>query len=141
LKRSSSESGGCVPARVSSTRANSGVPAAGEHRFVADEVLVEVRPDISVEMADAIAKRERLRPLASQRLPLIGTTMYRYRIVGKRPVATVIAALEAEPRIAAVQPNYLYTLQSEPTGGLAEAQYVVPKMRHFERYENACRPD
>ena len=115
-------------------RANSGIPAVGEHRFVANEVLVELRPDVSALTADAIAKRERLRPLASQRLPLIGTTMYCYRIAGKRPVATVIAALEAEPRIAAVQPNYLYTLQSEPTGGLAEAQYVVPKMRLTEAH-------
>jgi hypothetical protein len=117
-----------------SPRPNSGVPAAGEHRFVPDEVLVELRPEVSPQTAGVIAKRERLRLLASQRLALIGTTMYRYRIVGKRSVGAIVAALEADPRIAAVQPNYLYTLQNERTGGLAEAQYVIPKMRLTEAH-------
>jgi hypothetical protein len=116
--------------RVAHPRAPTAAFRRPANRFVADEVLVEVRPDISVEMADAIAKQERLRPLASQRLPLIGNNVP----LPDRRQATVIAALEAEPRIAAVQPNYLYTLQSEPTGGLAEAQYVVPKMRLTEAH-------
>jgi subtilisin family serine protease len=121
-------------AQASSSRPNSGIPAAGENRFVPGEVLVELRPDVSPQTADVIAKRERLRLLASQRLALIGTTMYRYRIEGKRSVAAIVAPLEADARIAAVQPNYLYTLQSEPTGGLAAAQYVIPKMRVTEAH-------
>ncbi len=125
-------------AQASSARPNSGIPAAGEHRFVPNEVLVELRPDVSPQTADAIARRERLRLLASQRLALIGTTMYRYRIEGriegKRSVVAIVATLEADPRIAAVQPNYLYTLQSERKGGLAEAQYVILKMRLTEAH-------
>lgn len=121
-------------AQASSARPNNGIPAAGEHRFVQDEVLVELRPDVSPQTADVIAKRVRLRLLASQRLALIGTTMYRYRIVGKRSVVAIVAALEADPRIAAVQPNYLYTLQSERTGALAEAQYAIPEMRLNEAH-------
>ncbi|MGH6853047.1 MAG: S8 family peptidase, partial [Methylocella sp.] len=89
---------------------------------------------ISPQTANVIAKRERLRLLASQRLALIGTTMYRYRIEGKRSVVATIAALEADPRIATVQPNYLYTLQSERAGGLAEAQYAIPEMRLNEAH-------
>ena len=42
-------------------------------------------------------------------LALIGRTMYRYRIVSKRSVAAIVATLEADPQIAAVQPNYLLT--------------------------------
>jgi subtilisin family serine protease len=121
-------------AQASSVRPNSGIPAAGEHRFVPREVLVELRPDVPPQTADVIARRVRLRLLASQRLALIGTTMYRYRIEGKRSVGAVVAALEADPQIAAAQPNYLYTLQSERTGGLAEAQYVIREMRLTEAH-------
>lgn len=123
-----------LPTRPNTTRPNSGIPAAGEQRFVPDEVLFELRPDVAPQIAEVIANRNRLRQLASQRLPLIGTTMYRYRIVGKRSVATVVAALEADSRLAAVQPNYLYTLQAERSGGLAEAQYVIQKMHLTEAH-------
>jgi subtilisin family serine protease len=121
-------------AQVLTKHPNGGSPAAGEQRFVPGEILFELRPDASPQAADAIAREERLRQLASQRLALIGTTMYRYQIVGTRSVATVVAALEADTRIATVQPNYLYTLQSERSGGLSEAQYVIPKMHLTEAH-------
>lgn len=60
--------------------------------------------------------------------------MYRYRIEGKRSVVAIVAALEADPRIATVQPNYLYTLQGERTSGLSEAQYAIPEMRLNEAH-------
>jgi subtilisin family serine protease len=126
--------------RSTSARPKSGVPAADEHRFAPGEVLVEFSPGVSLQTADAITGRERLQRLASQPLPLSGTTMYRYRIKGKsqldgkRSVGAVIAALEAVPRIVAVQPNYLYTLQGERTGALTEAQYIILKMRLTEAH-------
>jgi subtilisin family serine protease len=121
-------------ALVSSGRPNSGIRAAGDHRFVPDEVLVELRPDLSPKTADAMAKRERLQLLASRHLTLIGTTLYRYRIEGKRSVSAIVSALEADSRIAAVQPNFLFALQGEPSSGLADAQYVIPRMRLTEAH-------
>jgi hypothetical protein len=88
-----------------------GVPPAKEHRYVPDEVLFELRPGVVPQTADAIARRERLQRLASQNLELIGTTLYRYRIKDKRSVPAVVAALQADPSVGAVQPNYLYRLQ------------------------------
>ena len=58
-------------ARAPFPRPNSGVPAAKEDRFVRDEVLIELRPDVSLETTDDIARREQLRLVASQRLELI----------------------------------------------------------------------
>jgi hypothetical protein len=123
-----------IPQQSLPARPNSRIPAAIEQRFVRDEVLFELRADVPPQVTNAIANQQRLHQLASQRLELIGITMYRYRIIGERSVATVVAALEADPRIAEVQPNYLYTLQGERTGGLAEAQYVIPKMRLTEAH-------
>ncbi|WOJ91630.1 S8 family serine peptidase (plasmid) [Methylocapsa polymorpha] len=120
--------------QVTSARRNSGITAADEHRFVPDEVLFEVRPDVSFQTTTDIARRERLQLLAPKPLSLTGKTMYRYRIVGKRTVVDTVAALQADSRITAVQPNYLYTLQSERVGALAEAQYVIPKMRLTEAH-------
>ncbi len=121
-------------ALVSSGHPNSGISAAGDHRFVPDEVLVELRPELSSQTADLVARQERLHLLASQHLTLIGTTLYRYRIEGKRSVVAIVKALEADTRIAAVQPNFLFALQSELSSGLAEAQYVIPRMRLNEAH-------
>lgn len=120
------------------SRSNGTNQAASEHSFVAGEVLVELRPDVSSQTANEIASRERLQLLAPQHLVLTGTTVYRYRIEGraegKRSVGAIVAALEADPRIVAVQPNYLYTLQNDRPGVLAGAQYAIPKMRLSEAH-------
>ncbi|HEY8032749.1 MAG TPA: S8 family serine peptidase [Methylocella sp.] len=120
------------------SRANGTNPAASEHSFVPGEVLVELRPDVSPQAANDLASRQRLQLLAPQHLVLTGTTMYRYRIEGraegKRSVGAIVAALEADPRIAAVQPNYVYTLQNDRPGVLAGAQYAIPKMRLTEAH-------
>jgi subtilisin family serine protease len=114
-------------ARVSGPRP-SGVPPKDEHRYVPDEVLFELRAGVSPQTIDAIARRQRLQRLASQPLELIGTTLYRYKIMDKRSVPTVVAVLERDARIATVQPNYLYRLQGEQNGPLAGNQYAGPKM-------------
>jgi subtilisin family serine protease len=49
-------------------------------------------------------------------------------------VPAVVAALERDPRISRVQPNYLYTLQGGQNGRLAENQYAGPKMRLTEAH-------
>lgn len=102
--------------------------AASEHRFVAGEILFELRPSVSPEAAGDIARRERLQLLASQRLALSATTVYRCRIKGGHSVAGAIGALEADPKIAAVQPNYLYTLLAGQADELLGIQYAVPKL-------------
>jgi hypothetical protein len=120
-------------AHAASARPNTGVPAADEGRYIPNEVLVELPPNILPGTINSIA-REQLKLIAFQRLPLVGTTMYRYGIASKRSVVTTIASLETDRRITAVQPNYLYTLESEAAGALAEAQYAVPKMRLTEAH-------
>jgi subtilisin family serine protease len=126
-------------AKASPPHPNSGVPAIDERRFVQREVLFELRKDVSPQtadaVADAIARRERLQRLASQSLDLIGTTLYRYKIKDKRSVPAVIASLERYPQVAAVQPNYVYTLQQAGQNGhFVEEQYAVPKMHLAEAH-------
>jgi Subtilase family len=115
------------------------LPAAGERRFVADEVVLDV-PGIAAPTLDAIAKRHRLTLIGSRSLALTGHTLYRWRIDDGRPVADVIRALAGEQRIAAAQPNFTFTLQQQTEPPLREgdpAQYAVAKLRLAEAHRLA----
>ena len=113
------------------------LPAAGERRFVADEVVLDI-PTIPAPALDAIAKRHRLTLIGSRGLALTGHTLYRWRIDDGRPVADVIRALAGEQRVSAAQPNFTFTLQeaSSPTEG-DPAQYAVAKLRLAEAHRLA----
>jgi hypothetical protein len=123
----------------------SGVPPRGETRFVADEVVVEFAPNASQPAIDQIARRYNLTRLESQNFPLIGASLYHYRLGGRRSVADVIGALESERTVASAQPNYLYTLQEQSAPPAATdgdaAQYVLAKLHVREAQQIATGKD
>jgi hypothetical protein len=73
----------------------SGVPPAGERRFVPREVVVGLASDISQRDLDELARRHGLTPVESHDIALVGTTYHRWRIADGRSVSDVIRALEA----------------------------------------------
>ncbi len=102
-----------------------------DRRFVAREVVIEI--DGSPTDADiaVIARRHRLTSVQSQNFPLIGSTLFRWRIPDNRSVTTVVAELVADNTIKSAQPNYRFTLQqavSAPSEG-DPAQYALSKLR------------
>jgi hypothetical protein len=123
--------------RLQTFRRNSGVPPAGEQRYVPDEVLIQLASSNASE-ANALAQRMGLNQIESYASN--GVTLFRWRIPDGRSVTTVIRSLEAAGYIAL--PNYLYMLlQQRPssngqqaaatpdaTGGELE-QYAVAKLR------------
>lgn len=115
-------------------RTTSGVPAVGEHRFVPDEVLFTVKG--SAEVAQRIARNHHLTPLSAHPMALLGITLHRYRIGAHRSVPEVIRELETEQQIAFVQPNYIFKLEGDETGGqsLIAAQYALAKMHLIEAH-------
>jgi len=118
----------------------SGVPPRGEQRFVADEVITEFSSGVSQQTIDQIARRYNLTRLETQDLPLIGSTLYLWRISGRRSVAGVIGALEGERGVAAAQPNYIFALQEEAAAAKIEsagdpAQYVLEKLQIREAHQ------
>ncbi len=124
--------------RMQAFRRNSGVPPAGEQRYVPDEVLIQLASSNTSEAAaDALVQRMGLSRIESYTSN--GITMFRSRIPDGRSVTTVIRSLEAAGFIAL--PNYLYTQlqqRSSPegqqaavtsaTGGELE-QYALAKLR------------
>lgn len=112
-------------------RRTTGLPPAGERRFVQNEVVIEVDGRPSTEAVDALARRHRLTRVESQSFDLTGTTMFRWTIPDGRSINNVIRGLEADRSVRSVQPNYIYQLQQSaaprPYGD--PAQYALSKLR------------
>jgi hypothetical protein len=114
-------------------RGFTGVPAAGETRFLSNEMVLHVGGDVSPQAVDAAARRLGLTTVASQGFGLAGGTLFRFRITDGRPVADVIRAFESE-HIGTAQPNYVFKTQEDaartaPSGRSEPSQYVVTKLR------------
>jgi subtilisin family serine protease len=114
---------------VQSGRSGSGAPPAGEQRMAPNEVLIELSGNPPQRAVDALANRHRLVRIESQNMGLSGSTYYRWRIPDGRSVSTVIRALEADPEIVSVQPNYVYSLQQGAAPPGDPAQYALAKLR------------
>jgi len=120
----------------------SGVPPRGERRLVADELLTEFSPSATPQSIDQIARRYNLTRLESQNFRLIGSTLYRWRIDGRRSVVDVVGAIENERIVSSAQPNYVFTLQEQAakTSDAAQgdaAQYVLGKLQIHEAHQLA----
>jgi hypothetical protein len=119
-----------------SPRRATGMPPAGERRFVQNEVVIEVDGRPSTEAVDALARRHRLNRVESQSFDLTGTTMFRWTIPQGRSMGDVIRGLEADRNVRSVQPNYQYQLQqsgnARPYGD--PAQYALAKLRLAEAH-------
>ena len=113
--------------------AGGGMPPRGERRFVPDEVITAFAANTTPQAIEQLARRHNLTQLEAINLPLLGTTIYRWRINGRRPVGDLIGAIEDERIVASVQPNYLFTLQEDAakvplTGQSYAEQYVLGKL-------------
>jgi subtilisin family serine protease len=114
-----------------------GAPAALDQRYVPGQIVAE----IDGAQADAVAQRYRLAPIASQELPLIGSTLTLFRITDNRSVDAVQLQMRADSSVRAVQPNFRYVLQDQTTtpalGEGDPAQYALAKMRLPEAHKLA----
>jgi len=114
----------------SAHRRTRGTPPAGERRFVADEVVIELANTVSERQIGALQRRHRLVRIESQAFSLSGTKLFRWRIPDNRPVAAVVRALERDTMVRSAQPNYLFALQTDaerPREG-DPAQYALAKL-------------
>jgi subtilisin family serine protease len=121
--------------------ANNSVPR-GERRFVPDEVITEFSTNASPRAIAQVARRLDLTRLETQRFDLIGGTLYRWRIGGRRTVPAVVNALANQRIVALVQPNYLFVLEDEMASGAAAlhgdpGQYVLRKLEIEQAHQLA----
>lgn len=113
-------------------------PGAAEPSFVAGEVLFRPAGSQTVAAVDQAARQYGLTRVDVQAVPLLGQTIYRYRLAGRTSVEAAVRLLGADPRFAAVQPNFLFRLtDGAPPGMLAQAQYAVLKLHLAEAHRLA----
>jgi len=127
------ESKGTGQSQPTSSR-TTGLPPAGEQRFVQNEVVIEVDGRPSTDAVDALARRHRLNRIESQSFELTGTTMFRWSIPQGRSMRDVIRGLEADRSVRSVQPNYQYQLQQSARPYGDPAQYALNKLRLMEAH-------
>jgi subtilisin family serine protease len=118
------------------------IPPPNETRFVQDEVVLQIATNVTVERLQAAVGRLGLTLLASENLPITGSTVARFHITNGRSPVEVIRALAAIQVVAVAQPNYLYALQqqsSDPAVASRDdvtqgdpAQYVLEKLKISE---------
>lgn len=103
------------------------VAAAAANDFVPNEIIIEIDGTVSEAQSIALAQRHRLTRVESQSFPLLGATMFRWRIPDRRSIDTVSRQLMASGSVKSVQRNYRFTLQQ---GGKASdaGQYAVEKL-------------
>jgi subtilisin family serine protease len=110
---------------------------------VPDEVVFELKPDISEAEIAGVLRRFALTPLARYDLALLGTSIQHARIPRGSQVPSVVRQLAADPRVASAQPNFVFDGQADevaPTATqpeLAGAQYAPDRMKIPEAHRLA----
>jgi hypothetical protein len=98
----------------------SGVPPAGERRFVASEAVVQIDRQVGRAEIERLTRDLGVTVVETHPLEATGRTLYHFRSAGGRDAADVVRRLERNNVVAAAQPNYVYTLdQAAPTAASA----------------------
>ena len=117
--------------------------AQTDQPYVPNEVIIAFAPDTTAQAIDQFARRYDLTQAETQNFPLIGASLYRWRIGGNRTVASVINAAGAENIVASVQPNYYFTLQDAAAAVTRgdPSQYVLRELQIDKAHEIATGKD
>ena len=84
-------------------------PVAGETRFRAGEVLVEIAPNTAPALITQVLRRHGLTEVEVTSVDLLNVSLRLWRIPDKRDVASVVRELGGEGALLRIQPNYLYS--------------------------------
>lgn len=103
------------------------VAVAAANDFVPNEIIIEVDGAVTEAQSIALAQRHRLTRVESQNFPLLGSTMFRWRIPDRRSIDAVSRQLMASGSVKSVQRNYRFTLQQDGTASDA-GQYAISKL-------------
>ncbi len=90
------------------------VPALDETRFVPDEVLFELAPNVE---AETVLRRYGATLIARQRFDLAGVTIIRAKLEAGRDLRAVLTEMGDDTNIAGAQPNFLFELQQDSLSG------------------------
>jgi subtilisin family serine protease len=136
----------------SNNNGNGAAPPPSNPAYIPDEIVTSFAAGTLPQAIADVSRRNNLTEIETQSLPLIGTSLYRWRIGGGRSVASVVQALGSENTVASVQPNYLFALQEDsapapdtravaPSASSYAAQYVLEELQVEEAHHLATGKD
>jgi hypothetical protein len=136
VAKSSGGGSGGQPPKNASKRASprGGAAAVGANDFVPNEIIIEVDGAVTEAQAIALARRHRLTRVESHNFPLIGATMFRWRIPDRRSIDTVARRLLADGGVRSVQRNFGFALQQAETAKDDPGQYAILKLHLTEAH-------
>jgi subtilisin family serine protease len=105
-----------------------GATTIAANNFVPGEIIIEVDGAVTEAQAIALAQRHRLTRVESQNFPLIGATMFRWRIPDSRSIDAVSRQLLADGSVRSVYRNYRFVLQQAETAKDDPGQYAIHKL-------------
>src|SRR5262249_6540169 len=91
----------------------SGMPPAGENRFIPNEVAVQLGSSIPEERIEALMREFGLETISRQTFTVLGRTVYRFRILSGKTVREVIRGFEALGATVSAQPSYAFELTQD----------------------------
>jgi subtilisin family serine protease len=126
-----------LPARPYPGERNfTGVPPAGETRFLSAELVFQAGPNVTQQQIDDMARRHNCVPVGTQRSALTGGTLIRFRIAGGQGAADMVRAMEAE-QLGIAQPSYVYDVVQQQAAPASPDQYVADKLKLAEVHKIA----
>jgi subtilisin family serine protease len=141
LAKSPGDPGQKRPANTVSKAAPRSNVAVAANDFVPNEIIIEVDGAVTEAQSIALAQRHRLTRVESQNFPLIGSTMFRWRIPDRRSIDTVTRQLMASGNVKSVQRNYRFTLQQDASAANDPGQYAIGKLHLREAHALATGLD
>jgi len=101
-----------------------------DQRFWPRQVVVRLDRFLPRSTDLALAQAHNLALVSSETNALIGQQVLLYRILDQRSVAAVVAELNADPQVEAVQPNWRFAAAQGASGSAAPGlQYALDKIR------------
>ncbi len=121
-----------IDMRVMPLPPGTGLPPAGETRFVTRQVVLQFGPEVTPQQVTATAQRFGLTVVSQQNIAALHRTLYTLRINNGQSVPDVIREVQGAGLKAAAQPDYTYNLMRDPRSPSTDlgdpAQYVVQKL-------------
>ncbi|MBX9775017.1 MAG: S8 family serine peptidase [Xanthobacteraceae bacterium] len=128
--------GKSAPKVTTTSRKGFNLPPPGA-RFVANEVILDVPPNVSEAQLNAIAGRHAMTRMETQTFRLTGRRLFRWRIDGGTSVPDMIRSVSGENLVAGAQPNYLFPLAQAPLPQMNSDQYAPERLNLPEAHKLA----
>ena len=101
---------------------------SGPQLFVPDEIVVSIASATPETVDEAVGRSHDLQTLERSNIAMLGRRLVRYRVLDGRPLTTVMAELQGDPRVFVPQPNYYYRHQQGSGAADNGLQYALVKL-------------